>query len=221
MTDTWFAHWRRNFFAGLAVILPAVVSIAIVVWLFGTVTNFTDRVLFFLPRRWTHAEGGTGSLLWYCSLLALLVVIVLISLLGALARYYVGKQLIGLFDQLLLRIPLLNKIYSTIKQVNEAFSSGKKSSFKQVVLVEFPRAGQYSIGFITGEQSGPVQVRPAEKMVSVFVPTTPNPTSGFLVLMPEREVTKLNMSVADGIRFIISLGSVSPETSRLPEKAPA
>ena len=211
MTDTWFAHWRRNFFAGLAVILPAVVSIAIVVWLFGTVTVFTDRVLFFLPRRWTHAEGGTGSLLWYCSLLALVVVIVLISLLGALARYYVGRQLIALFDHLLMRIPLLNKIYGTIKQVNAAFSSGKKSSFKQVVMIEFPRAGQYSIGFITSEHTEEIQVKTKEKVVSVFVPTTPNPTSGFLVLVPETGVTRLKMSVAEGIRFIISLGSVAPE----------
>ena len=117
MTETWFARWRRNFFAGLAAILPAVLSIAIVVWLFGTVRNFTDNVLFFVPRKWTHADGGSGPLLWYCSLL------------GALARYYAGKQLIALFDRLLLHIPLLNKIYSTIKQVNEAFSSGKKSSF--------------------------------------------------------------------------------------------
>jgi uncharacterized membrane protein len=105
----------------------------------------------------------------------------------------------------------LNKIYGTVKQVNEAFSSNQKSAFRQVVLVEFPRAGHYSIGFVTGEQTQEVQLKTPEKVVSVFVPTTPNPTSGFLVLVPERSLTKLDMTVADGIKFIISLGSVSPE----------
>ena len=114
-------------------------------------------------------------------------------------------------DTAMLRVPLLNKIYGTIKQVNEAFSSGKKTAFKTVVLVEFPRPGMYSIGFITSEQHEEVQTKTKEKVVCVFVPTTPNPTSGFLVLVPEDKVTKLDMSVADGIKYIISLGSVAPE----------
>src|SRR5213078_4643715 len=104
-------------------------------------------------------------------------------------------------------------IYSTIKQVNEAFSPSSKSSFKQVVLVEFPRAGQYSVGFITAEDHREVQQKIKEHVISVFVPTTPNPTSGFLVLVPEREVTRLDMTVADGIKFIISLGAIAPEFS--------
>jgi uncharacterized membrane protein len=205
------ARWRANFFAGLAIILPAVISIAVVAWLFGTVANITDTLLFFLRVEWTHKNAGTGPMHWYWSLAALLLAVVLVSLIGSLARYYFGKKLIELVDLALLRVPLLNKIYGTIKQVNAAFSSGSKSSFKQVVLVEFPRAGQYSLGFVTGEQTQEVQVKTKEKVVSVFVPTTPNPTSGFLVLVPEKEITRLDMSVADGIKFIISLGSIAPE----------
>jgi uncharacterized membrane protein len=211
-------HWRTNFLAGLAVILPAVISVAVVVWLFGTVSNITDTLLFFLPRRWTHQTGGSGPVYWYWSLVALLVAVLLITLVGRLARNYLGRQLIHWLDTLLLSIPLLNKIYSTLKQVNDAFSSNKKSSFRQVVLVEFPRVGHYSIGFVTGEHPQGIPLHTQDKIVSVFVPTTPNPTTGFLILVPESSLTKLNMSVADGIKFIISLGSVAPETAPEPCK---
>jgi uncharacterized membrane protein len=203
--------WRANFFAGLAVVLPGVISITLLVWVFQGVAGITDLLLFFLPKRWTHQNAGQGPMFWYWSLVALLWAILLVSLIGRFTRYYVGRRLVELLDLLLLRVPLLNKIYGTIKQVNEAFSSNKKSAFRQVVLIEFPRAGQYSIGFVTSEQTQEVQLKTPEKVVSVFVPTTPNPTTGFLVLVPEHSLTKLNMSVADGIKFIISLGAVSPE----------
>jgi len=206
-----FMHWRANFFTGLAIVLPAVISIAVVVWLFGTVSNITDTLLIFLPRNLTHREYGAGPMHWYWSLCALAVAILLIGLVGGLARHYFGKKLIELVDLALLRVPLLGKIYSAIKQVNEAFSPSSKSSFKQVVLVEFPRAGQYSVGFVTGEDHREVQQKTRERVLSVFVPTTPNPTSGFLVLVPENEITRLDMSVADGIKFIISLGAIAPE----------
>ena len=213
MSNRSIVRWRINFFAGLAVVLPVVVSLAIVVWLFGTVSGITDTLLwlFFLPREWTHQNQGLGPVHWYWSLVALLVAILFISLLGRFARHYVGKKLIQLVDIIMLRVPLLNKIYGTIKQVNEAFSSNKRSSFKQVVLVEFPRPGQYSVGFVTGEQNQEVQAKTKEHVVSVFIPTTPNPTTGFLILVPHQALTLLEMSVAEGIKFIISLGSVAPE----------
>ena len=206
-----FLRWRGNFFTGLAIVLPGVISIAVVVWLFGTVANITDTLLIFLPRAWTHKTGGAGPMHWYWSLCALALAVLLVGLVGSLARYYFGKKLIELVDLALLRVPLLNKIYSTLKQVNAAFSPSSKSSFKQVVLVEFPRAGQYSVGFLTGEDHKEVQKKTKEHVFSVFVPTTPNPTSGFLVLVPESEITKLDMSVADGIKFIISLGAIAPD----------
>jgi len=206
-----FARWRANFVTGLAIVLPAVISIAVVVWLFGTVANITDTLLIFLPKDWTHKAQGAGPMHWYWSLCALLLAVLLIGLVGGLARYYFGKKLIELVDLALLRVPLLNKIYGAIKQVNEAFSPSNKSSFKHVVLVEFPRPGSYSVGFLTGEDHKEVQQKTREHVLSVFVPTTPNPTSGFLVLVPENEVTKLDMSVADGIKFIISLGAIAPD----------
>ncbi len=211
MKKTLFGRWRANFLTGLAVVLPAVISFAVLIWLFGTVANITDLLLFFVPQEITHRNGGDGPMHWYWSAVAFSLAIVLVSVVGLAARHYLGKKLIELMDNVLLRVPLLNKIYGAIKQVNEAFTSGNKTAFKTVVLVEFPREGMYSIGFLTSEQHEEVQVKTKGKVVCVFVPTTPNPTSGFLVLVPEDKVTKLDMSVADGIKYIISLGSISPE----------
>lgn len=215
MKKTIFARWRASFFTGLAVTLPAIISIAAVMWLFKTVSNLTDLLLFFVPQSITHADNGKGAMYWYWSLLALLVAAILISSVGLLARYYIGKRLIEWLDTGMMNVPLFNKFYGAIKQVNEAFA-GNKNSFKTVVLVEFPREGIYSVGFITSEQHAEVQQKTKEKVVCVFIPTTPNPTSGFLVLVPEDKVTKLEMSVADGVKYIVSLGSISPE--QLPPK---
>jgi len=205
-----FARWRANFLAGVALLLPAVITLALVKWIFLSMTSITDLLLFFVPKAITHEDGGKGPMFWYWSLAAFLVAILMVSVVGLLARYYIGKRIIEWFDTTLLRVPLLNKIYGAIKQVNEAFTSGNKTAFKTVVLVEFPREGLHSIGFLTSEQHEEVQAKTNEKVVCVFVPTTPNPTSGFLLLVPANKVTKLDMSVADGIKYIISLGSISP-----------
>ncbi|MEJ0089742.1 MAG: DUF502 domain-containing protein [Limisphaerales bacterium] len=215
MNRSFFSRWRANFFTGLAVTLPTIVSIAAFLWIFKTVSNLTDLLLFFMPRGITHEANGAGPVYWYWSLVALLLAVLLISTVGLLARYYIGKRLIEWLDGLMMHIPLLNKFYGAIKQVNEAFA-GNKHSFKTVVMVEFPSAGMYSIGFITNDQNGEVQQKTKERVVCVFVPTTPNPTSGFLILVPEEKVMKLDMTVADGIKYIVSLGSISPE--HLPPK---
>jgi uncharacterized membrane protein len=209
-----FARWRASFFTGLAVTLPAIVSVAAMVWLFRTAANFTDTLLFFLKffldKKFIYVNGQSGEMFWYWSLLAFVLAVVLISLVGLLARYYIGKRLIEWLDGLMMQVPLLNKFYGAIKQVNEAFA-GNKNSFKTAVMVEFPSAGIFSIGFITNETHGEVRQKLRQNVVCVFIPTTPNPTSGFLILVPEEKVTRLDMSVADGIKYIVSLGSISPE----------
>jgi uncharacterized membrane protein len=205
------ARWQANFWAGLAIVFPGVISVAVLIWLFGTVANLTDKLLIFLPYRWTHDMEGNGAMYWYWRLFALVVAVFLIGVVGLLARNYFGKKLIEWVDSALLKIPLLNKIYSATKQVNDAFSSTNKTAFRTVVLVEFPRAGVLSIGFITGEPPEEVSLKSAEKLVCVFVPATPNPTSGFLLLMPESKTTRLDMSVPEGIKYIISLGTIQPD----------
>jgi uncharacterized membrane protein len=221
MRKSLFARWRASFFTGLAVALPALLTLAAVKWLFGTISSFTDTLLFFLkyfldPKS-VYENGKSGSMFWYWSLLALVLAVVLISFVGVLTRYYIGKRLIKWLDTAMMNVPLLNKVYGAIKQINEAFS-GNKNSFKTVVLVEFPREGMYSVGFLTSEQHAEVQHKTKETVVAVFIPTTPNPTSGFLVLVPEEKVTKLDMTVADGIKYIVSLGSIAPEVPAMPKR---
>ena len=211
MNKSLFARWQANFWAGLVIVFPGVISVAVLLWLFDTVANITDTLLIFLPRKLTHHDDGLGPMYWYWSLVALVLAIFLVGSLGLLARNYFGKRLIEWVDSALLRVPLLNKIYSATKQVNDAFSSSNKTAFRTVVLVEFPHPGTYSVGFVTGQQQGEIPDKINEKIVSVFVPTTPNPTSGFLLLVPEEKAVKLDMSVADGIKYVISLGAIAPE----------
>jgi uncharacterized membrane protein len=209
-----FTRWRTNFFTGLAIVLPAIISVAVLIWLFGTISGITDTLLFFLPKHWTHQHGaagpGTGPVYWYWSLAALILAVFLITAIGRFARNYFAERVLESIDGFLLRIPLLNKIYGTVKQVNEAFTSNK-SSFKGVVLVPYPHANSYSIGFVTSDRTLP---KTGEKLIGVFIPTTPNPTAGFLIFVPEPDVMKMDMSVAEGIKFIISLGAIPPEQQR-------
>ena len=194
--------------------LPAIISVAAVVWLFRTASNFTDILLFFLKffpdKKYIYENGQSGELLWFWSVLAFALAVILISLAGLLARYYIGIRMIEWLDMAMMHVPLLNKFYGAIKQLNEAFA-GNKNSFKTVVLVEFPGPGNYSVGFLTNDTQGEVQKKSGKNLVAVFIPTTPNPTAGFLIFVPEEKVTKLDMSVADGIKYIVSLGSIAPE----------
>lgn len=210
-------RWRANFGTGLAVVLPSVIAIWIFTWLSGIVLALTNKFVFWvnwLPtdfHKMLFKEGEPEQgLYWWWSLLALILAILAVTIIGKGARYYIGRKIIALVDYFMLKVPLLNRIYSAVKQVNEALTTKNQSSFKQVVLVEFPSRGMYSIGFITGERHEEVTKRLNQPMVSVFVSTTPNPTTGFLAFFPREKVIKLDMSVADGIRYIISLGAVSP-----------
>lgn len=212
-------RWQANFLAGLAIVLPGIISVAALLWIFRSVAAITDTLLFFLPTRLTHQDHGQGPMYGYWSLAALILAVFLIGCVGVLARYYFGKRLIEWVDSALLRIPILNKIYGAMKQVNDAFSSSNKTAFRTVVLVEFPRPGVYSMGFLTSERQGEPQARLGEKVVGVFVPATPNPTSGFLMLVPENQVVKLDMSVADGIKYILSLGAIVPDPATLARSA--
>ena len=208
---------RRNFFTGLAVVLPVIISIGVALWLFNQAVAVSDILLFpfrFIPGIelsdiWKDGKPGT-DLHFGWKVVAILEAVVLTGLLGFLTRYYIGKKLVQLMDYVLLNVPLLGKIYGTVKQVNQAFTSEKKSSFQQVIMVEFPRKGLYSVGFVTAEQ---VKTDEGESIISIFVPTTPNPTTGFLLVLPESKVVKLDMSVADGIKYIVSLGAVPPENA--------
>lgn len=202
-------RWRNNFFTGLAIILPIAISIGVFAWLFGTVAKFTNTLLFFVPAEMTRTDAGNVH--WWWSCVAFAWAATLIGIVGRLTRYYIGKQILGTTERILLGIPILSTIYGAVKQINQAFASDKASAFEQVVLVEFPRKGAWSVGFLTSSNHPEASERTGQKLNSVFIPTTPNPTSGFLTMVADEEIVKMDMSVADGIKYIMSLGAVAPE----------
>ena len=206
-----FQHCRANFLTGLAVVLPAVITLAVVLWLFGAVSRVTDVLLFFVPKEITRTHDGTGPVRWYWSLAALALAVLLLILVGGTTRYYIVRRIIGVLDEWMLRLPLLNKVYGTIKQVNESFSSSKKSAFKQVVMIQYPRDGLYTIGFITSDDHPEAEARLGQDLVGVYVASTPNPTTGFLLAVPRDQVVPLDMTVAQGLKYTVSLGSVVPD----------
>lgn len=198
MNDLW-STFRKSFFAGLVVVVPLAGSVAILWGLFDWVTDFL------LPRAWQNLTNS-----FFYRITALVVFVFLVAAIGWVTRLVVGKRAVALAERAVGRVPVLNRIYSFVRDVSNTMLSGKKSAFQQVVLVEFPRPGIYSIGFVTSETEGEVQALTQETVVNVFVPTTPNPTSGFLILVPRHQLTVMKMSVADGMKMVISGGAVTP-----------
>jgi len=190
---------RNSFFAGLLVILPVAASVWILVSLFNWITNFM------LPPGLRDER-----LMPVYRVAVFLGFLLLTTLVGWMTRLVIGKRLVGLSEELISRVPVLNRIYGFMKEISQTLLSGRKTVFHRVVLVEFPKSGTYALGFVTSEAVGEVQEKTKEQVVNVFVPTTPNPTSGFLVLVPREKIVELEMSVADGIKMVISGGSVVP-----------
>jgi uncharacterized membrane protein len=133
-----------------------------------------------------------------------------LTLLGYLSRYLLGKALIRFTERLLSNVPFVNKVYETVKQIVDTFGKDNKAVFKEVVMVEFPRKGVYAIGFLTGDSKGEAQHISKDHLVNIFIPTTPNPTSGFLVLFPKQEIKSLQMTIGEGMKLIVSGGAVVP-----------
>jgi uncharacterized membrane protein len=190
---------RKSFFAGLVVVVPLAASIGILLGLFNWVTGFL------LPHSLLE---HTNAFLY--RIIALAVFTFIVTSAGWVTRLVIGRRLVTLTEQAVARVPLLNRVYSFVKDVSNTMFSGKKSAFQRVVLVEFPRAGSYAIGFVTSETEGEAQAQTQGTVVNVFVPTTPNPTSGFLILVPRSQLIEMKMSVADGMKMVISGGSVVP-----------
>ena len=143
--------------------------------------------------------------------LGLILIVLLIFVIGVLTQSFLGGKLVQLGEMIVDRIPVVRSIYTGAKQVVTTIAKADTKAFRKVVLVEFPRKGIYSLGFITGYTEGEVQELTDAKLVNVFVPTTPNPTSGFLVFVANEEIIELTMTIEDGIKFIISVGIVTPE----------
>jgi uncharacterized membrane protein len=181
---------RNYFLTGIIVLLPITATLYILYWLFKFVDGFLGG---FFKTFFGVSVPGSGVLFT--------LVIILVS--GFLATNFLGKKLIGFGETIVSKIPLVNTIYTTIKQIVDAFLYANKMAFTKVVMVEYPRKDCYALGFVTGEF-----IVKDRKLLSVFVPTTPNPTSGILLIFPEEDVNFLSISAEEGIKLIISGGLV-------------
>lgn len=204
---------KNDLIAGLLVVIP----LATTIWLATTVSRFVLAFLTSIPKQFNPFNTLNPVLLELINLgVGLSVPLLGILLIGLMARNIVGRWLLEFGEGTLLRIPLAGSVYKTLKQLLETFLQGNSSRFRRVVLVEYPREGLYALGFVTGVLGAALQAGFQEPMLSVFIPTAPNPTTGWYTLVPERTVRDLDLSVEDAFRTIISAGIVSPDERETP-----
>ncbi len=204
---------RGYFFAGMLVTAP----IAITVYVALLLISFVDEHVFALIPPEYNPET---YLPFSVPGIGVVLMIVILTLIGAIAAGYVGKMLLRLSDRLLNRMPVIRSIYGVAKQIVETVVSNKSVAFREVVLVEYPRKGVWTIAFLTGRPIDQVSEKVGQSdLVNVFVPTTPNPTSGFLLFVPESDIRRLALSVEDGIKLVISAGIVLPSGAKRPDGA--
>lgn len=204
--------FRRHFLTGLLVLLPLGLTFYFLVLL----VRLADQILKILPP---HFHPDT-YLPFHLPGLGVIVTTALVFVVGFLTSNFVGRRLIKEWETLLGRIPLVRTIYGSTRQLVETIFTDSNKSFRQVVLVQFPRPGVYALGFVTGEGYDGVEGVIGEKLLHVFVPTTPNPTSGFLLFVPQREIIALDISVESGLKLVVSGGIIIPgATVSQPESA--
>jgi uncharacterized membrane protein len=206
-----FARLRAYFFAGVLVTAP----MGITIYLAWSVVSWIDEsVLPFIPAQYNPETYLPFSLPG----IGLVVLLIFLTAIGAITAGMVGRMVVGYGERVLSRMPVIRSVYSATKQVFETMLAKKSTAFREVVLVEFPRTGMWSIGFITGVTEGEVQELTDEEVLNVYIPTTPNPTSGYLCFVARSEVYPLSMSVEEGIKMVVSGGLVIPPDRRPPEE---
>ena len=187
---------RRYFFTGLLVLLPVVVTVSVLWRFFFALDDILGR---FVETYLGRSVPGVG----------LVALIALILGIGAVASNFLGKRLIRIGERLVARVPLMGWIYRTTKQLFSTILEERGESFRKVVLVSYPQKGTYSVAFVTSESPTSVESELGKGFVTVFLPTTPNPTSGFLLVVPAEDVIPMNLSVDEGLRLVISAGALS------------
>lgn len=199
---------KNDLIAGLLVVIP----LATTIWLTFTIATWVINFLTRIPKRLNPFDTLNPILTNLLNFfVGLAVPLLFILLIGLMARNIVGRWLLGTGEQLLQGIPLAGSIYKTLKQILETLLQDSKTKFRRVVLLEYPRKGIWSLGFVTGVVSSRIQSHWNQTMLSVFIPTTPNPTSGWYAIIPESEVLNLNISIEDAFKILISGGIVSPD----------
>jgi uncharacterized membrane protein len=199
---TLMARLRRYLLTGLVVWIP----LGVTLFIFQLFIGYMDQLVLVFPHAWQPAQLVGFNIPGLGVILALLILL----LTGFIASNYLGRALLNLGAELLEHIPLVRSVYSAAKQISDTMFSNKGRSFSKVVLIRYPQQETWSLAFQTSESLGEVNKKLPEHMVSVFVPTTPNPTSGFLLMVPQDDMIELEMSVDDALKMIISLGVIVP-----------
>jgi uncharacterized membrane protein len=194
---------RKYFITGLLILVP----LAITLWVLNLIIGTMDQSLLLLPARWRPETLFGFSIPGLGSILTLLI----IFLTGVATRNFIGRQVVALWEAVLKRIPVVSSIYSSVKQVSDTLLSSSGNAFRTAVLVQYPRQGCWTIAFVTGVPGGDVRNHLHGDFVSLYVPTTPNPTSGFFLMVPRADTIELNMNVDDALKYIVSMGVVAPE----------
>ncbi len=210
MSDTRITSFRNAFLTGLLLLAPLVVTI----WAFFKIIDIVGGSFRPLFAMLIPARLQDMPLVW--DLAATIVVFALITFFGFVSQLFFGRYLLALGERAVLGIPGLSTVYSSVKQVVSTFGSQNRNLFSQVVLVQYPRPGVWTMAFLTGKSQAEVQTRAGRELWSVFVPTSPNPTSGFVLFLPPDEIVELDMSVGDGMKMVISGGAVVPSWPSVP-----
>lgn len=209
------ARFRNAFISGALLLAPLIVTVLAFGWIVDAVGGT------FRPLYEHSLPESLQSLPFFWDLLTTGVVVLLVTALGYLSNYVFGKYFLSIGESLIQRIPAVGGLYNSVKQIVTTFGTQNKNLFSKVVLIEFPRKGVHVIAFLTNKTQGEPQTLAGGEMWTVFLPTTPNPTSGFLLMLPRHEVVELDMSVADGMKMIISGGAVIPAWPTPREADPA
>jgi uncharacterized membrane protein len=213
---SWVRHARSRLIAGLLVVLPFVATIWIVVLLF----NLVDGVVARPAMRLIGIDEAAGwRIVWLTRLISVVLVAISLYVLGLLATNVAGRFLLRAFDRAAGGIPVAGSIYRGTKQLMDALGAGSSSAFRRCVMIEYPRKGVWTLAFVTNEK----RVTPtpgADRCLTLFVPTTPNPTSGYFLIVPERDCIPLAISVEDGVKMIVSAGIVLPGAMAVMEERP-
>jgi len=194
-----FARFRNYFIAGVVVLIPIGITMYLTIFLISISSKILPKEInpnHYLPYNIPGVE--------------IFISIILITLIGWLSLSFLGKKMLDLFNNILKRIPILRTIYSAIGQMTETFTKTDKEK-KNVVLVEYPRKGSWAVGFATKENTGEIKNKTQKDLINVFVPTTPNPTSGFLLMFPKDDVIYLDLTFEEASKFIVSAGTSNPE----------
>ena len=190
-----FARIRNYFIAGVVVLIPISITIYLTLFLVSISSKILPKGInpnYYLPYNIPGLE--------------IVIAVLLITIIGWLSLSFLGKRLLSLFNNILQKIPILRTIYSAIVQMTETFTKTNKGK-KNVVLVEYPRKGSWAVGFATKENEGEISMKTNKKLINVFIPTTPNPTSGFLLMFPKEDVIYLDLTFEEASKFIVSAGT--------------